>query len=67
MCAEGLVLGRTARQPDAGSQADPVVLGCELDILLSSPGYRMRAREIADEIAAQPSPARVVRAIEALG
>ena len=65
-CADGLVRGRAARRLDGEEQVAQEALGRELDVLLDSDAYRERAGELAAEIAAQPSPARVVPLLEAV-
>ena len=62
----GLVRGRAARRLDGEEQVAQEALGRELDVLLDSDAYRERAGELAAEIAAQPSPARVVPLLEAV-
>lgn len=51
---------------DPAAQNDPAVLREAMRALLGESGYAAGARKLADEIAAQPSPAEVVKDIEKL-
>ncbi|MET9390157.1 glycosyltransferase [Streptomyces sp. NPDC006624] len=50
----------------ASHREPPEVVAEEITRMLSDESYRGRARDLADEIAALPAPAEVVKAIEAL-
>ncbi|KMS77324.1 hypothetical protein ACM01_01465 [Streptomyces viridochromogenes] len=66
-CADGLVRRRVARRPEADDRKNPDALARELDILLGPNPHRDHARSLAGEIADQPSPARMVPVLEAMG
>ncbi|MFF2080899.1 nucleotide disphospho-sugar-binding domain-containing protein [Kitasatospora sp. NPDC058162] len=51
---------------EAAQQDDPAVVGGALEELLTNPGYRAAARELAAEIHRMPSPARVAADLEQL-
>ncbi|MFC4612651.1 glycosyltransferase [Streptomyces maoxianensis] len=50
----------------ASHHEPPEDVAAEISKLLAEPSYRERARGLADEIAALPAPAEVIKAIEAL-